>query len=328
MQPIIQVNNLVKTYKGQKTNAVDNISFDVQKGEFFTLLGPNGAGKTTTISILTTTLNKTSGSINITDLDLDKGASEIRKNIGVIFQNPSLDLNLTAEENIRFHTFMYQMYGFSPAFTLMPKEYKNKVYELAELLDIKNELFKPLKSFSGGMKRKLEIIRSLMHDPHILFLDEPTSGLDPLSRKNLWDYLKEVRRTKNTTMFLTTHYLEEAENSDKVCIINHGKIVKFDTPQNIKKDILRDHLIINALDKQSLRKELEHLNLKFKEDEEFKIDLTAVTVQEIIKKINTELTEVRTHLPSLEEAYLEYIGISNSADQFAKVETTTEKKDA
>jgi ABC-2 type transport system ATP-binding protein len=220
---IIEVKDLFKRYKKSDKTAVDGISFSVKEGEFFALLGPNGAGKTTTISILTTTLSKTSGSIQIAGYDLDKHSDLVRQNIGVIFQNPSLDLNLTAEENIRFHAILYGLYSFSPSYNLMPDEYKEKILNLAKILEIDKDIFKPVKSFSGGMKRKLEIIRSLMHDPKVLFLDEPTSGLDPLSRKNLWSYLEKVRKENKTTIFLTTHYLEEAEQADNVLVVSSGK---------------------------------------------------------------------------------------------------------
>ncbi len=218
-QEIIKVQNLIKRYKKAEKNAVDDISFSVKPGEFFALLGPNGAGKTTTISILTTILSKTSGEVKIAGFDIDKESSLVRKSVGIIFQNPSLDQNLSAEENIRFHAILYGLYPFAPSFELMPKEYRLRVGELAEVIGLKNELFKKIKTFSGGMKRKLEIIRSLMHKPKVLFLDEPTSGLDPLSRKNLWEYLTQVRKSEKMTIFLTTHYLEEAEDADNVCII-------------------------------------------------------------------------------------------------------------
>lgn len=230
----IVVKNLVKRYKKADKNAVDGVSFNVSEGEFFALLGPNGAGKTTTISILTTTLSKTKGTIKISGLDIDKDESTVRRNIGIIFQNPSLDLNLTAEENIRFHAILYGVYPFRPTYNLMPQEYKDKVMELASILGIKDDVFKPIKTFSGGMKRKLEIVRSLIHNPKILFLDEPTSGLDPISRRDLWEYLKKVRKENKTTVFLTTHYLEEAEDADHVCIIDHGKVVAMGTPKKLK----------------------------------------------------------------------------------------------
>lgn len=240
MPPIIEVTNLVKKYKKTSANAVDGISFEVKEGEFFAFLGPNGAGKTTTISVLTTILDKTSGSVKLAGFDLDKDAKAIRRQIGIIFQNPSLDLNLRAEENIRIHSILYGVYPYRPTYKMMPQAYKERVGELAALLDLKNNLFDPVKNFSGGMRRKLEIIRSLMHKPKILFLDEPTSGLDPISRKNLWNYLNDVRRQENTTIFLTTHYLEEAEDADNVCIINQGKIVLCGAPQEIKNSSIAE----------------------------------------------------------------------------------------
>ncbi len=191
MSPIIQVTDLVKRYKKAEKNAVDSITFSVNEGEFFAFLGPNGAGKTTTISILTTTLSKTSGSISIAGFDLEKEQSSVRQNIGIIFQNPSLDRNLTGEENIRFHAILYGLYPFRPTFSMMPEEYKNRVFSLATVLDMEKDMFKAINTYSGGMKRKLEIVRGLMHKPKVLFLDEPTVGLDPLSRKNLWEYLKK-----------------------------------------------------------------------------------------------------------------------------------------
>lgn len=236
-QNVVEVKNLVKRYKKAKENAVDDVSFDVKEGEFFTLLGPNGAGKTTTISILNTTLNKTTGSVKIDGLEIDENSDEVRKRVGVIFQNQSLDINLTAEENVRFHAILYGLYPYRPFFSMMPKKYRDKVQELSEILGIGNEIHNQIKTFSGGMKRKLEIVRGLIHKPKILFLDEPTTGLDPLSRKNLWEYLTDVRKKDGITLFLTTHYLEEAEGSDKVCIMDKGKIVAIGTPKEIKKNL-------------------------------------------------------------------------------------------
>ncbi|PIT89127.1 MAG: ABC transporter ATP-binding protein, partial [Candidatus Levybacteria bacterium CG10_big_fil_rev_8_21_14_0_10_36_7] len=270
---IIEVRNLVKKYKKSKINAVDDISFEVKEGEFFALLGPNGAGKTTTISVLTTTLAKTSGIVNIAGFDLDQNPSQVRESIGVIFQNPSLDKNLTAEENIRFHAILYGLYPFRPTFGLMPKAYKNKVDELAKLLGLEKEIFKPIKTYSGGMKRKLEIVRSLIHKPKIIFLDEPTSGLDPISRKSLWEYLMKVREEEKTTLFLTTHYLEEAEKADRVSIINNGKIVKIGTPSKIKQDLTREILIVDSKKRNALRDELLKNKIKFVENKHFDIDL-------------------------------------------------------
>src|SRR5436305_11840 len=158
--PAVEVDDLVKRYRKAKVNAVDGISLRVEAGEFFTLLGPNGAGKTTTISVLTTTLAPTSGSVRIGGFDLDRQANEVRKQVGIIFQKPSLDQNLTAEENVRFHAVLYGVFPFRPTFKLMPRTYREQVSELADILGIKDELFKPIRTFSGGMSRKLEIIRS------------------------------------------------------------------------------------------------------------------------------------------------------------------------
>ena len=235
--PVIKVENLTKRYKGANTAAVDGVSFSVGEGEFFAFLGQNGAGKTTTISILTTTLAKTSGSVTIAGYDLDREGRDVRNRIGIIFQKPSIDLDLSAEENIRLHACMYGMYGYRPFFKWMPKAYRERVLELASVMCIADKLHKPLKTFSGGMRRKIEIIRSLIHQPAVLFLDEPTSGLDPVSRRGLWDYINAVRKEHGTTVFLTTHYIDEAENADKLCMIQRGKIVFSGAPEELKKSL-------------------------------------------------------------------------------------------
>lgn len=310
---IIEVKNLVKKYKKSDKVAVDNISFSVKEGEFFALLGPNGAGKTTTISILTTTLSKTSGTIKIAGFDSETESDKVRQSIGVIFQNPSLDLNLTAEENIRFHAILYGLFSYSPTYSLMPAEYKDRVLELAKVLEIEKDIFKPVKSFSGGMKRKLEIIRSLMHNPKVLFLDEPTSGLDPLSRKNLWVYLNKVRKTEKTTVFLTTHYLEEAEQADTVVIVNSGKIITSGSPKKIKDELIQEYLLVKTKHKQKLEAELKIQKLNFISGESFKIDIEGKNVHQLIKSIDTPLSDIRVHIPSLEDAYLEIIERENKS---------------
>jgi ABC-2 type transport system ATP-binding protein len=308
MTDIITVNNLVKRYHKAEKNAVDGVSFGVKQGEFFSLLGPNGAGKTTTISILTTTLSKTSGSVTVGGYDIDSQSSHVRQNVGIIFQNPSLDQNLTAEENIRMHTILYGMYPFAPTFSGMPKEYQARVYTLAGILGLSaNDIFKPIKTFSGGMKRKLEIIRSLMHRPKVLFLDEPTVGLDPLSRKDLWEYLKEMREKEGTTIFLTTHYLDESESADRVCIINNGRVVEIGTPDEIKSKLTQEYLFMDADDRLKLRMELERMGLKFTDEGEFKVIVAGKTAQEIIREIDVSLSVLKTHSPSLEEAYLSVV---------------------
>jgi ABC-2 type transport system ATP-binding protein len=313
MQPMIIVENLVKRYRKSDRNAVDGISFQVQPGELFALLGPNGAGKTTTISILTTTLTATSGQVSIAGYDLEKEAAQVRQMVGIIFQNPSLDLNLTAEENIRFHSVLYGLYPFSPAFSLMPKAYKEDIRRLAAILGLESDIFKPVRTFSGGMKRKLEIIRSLMHRPRVLFLDEPTSGLDPQSRRALWVYLAQVRAESKTTICLTTHYLEEAEQADRVCIINKGQVVSYGTPDEVKANLIDAHLVIDADDRARLRTELKASGIQFAETPQFRIGLNGHSTHQLLRSIETPLTVVETHLPTLEDAYLKIIGQDDEA---------------
>ncbi|MCL2140100.1 MAG: ATP-binding cassette domain-containing protein [Dehalococcoidia bacterium] len=304
---VIEVNNLIKRYKGAKTLSVDNISFSVKKGEFFAFLGPNGAGKTTTISILTTTLGKTAGEVKIAGYDIDKEARQIRERVGIIFQKPSLDRQLTAEENIRFHACLYGMCGYRPSFKLMPKAYRDKITELAEIVGISNDaLFKPVKKLSGGMQRKLEIVRSLIHTPEVLFLDEPTQGLDAVSRRGLWDYINSVRNQYETTIFLTTHYIDEAESTDKVCIINHGKIAANSSPDNLKKSLLKQELILDADDRNELVSELSALNLPFSINEHVIVPYTE-SPQAIIACLKTKLSVLKIHEPALEDAYVEFL---------------------
>ena len=304
---IITVENLLKRYKKAEKNAVDNISFSVASGSLFALLGPNGAGKTTTISILTTMLAPTSGIVRIAGYDLATQSHAVRRHIGIVFQKPSLDLNLTAEENVRLHATLYGLYPYRPTFRLMPSAYRNQVRSLAELLGIEESLFKPVKTFSGGMKRKLEIVRSLLHQPDVLFLDEPTTGLDPESRRGLWDYLHKVRAESGTTIFLTTHYLEEAEEADGICIINRGQIVSSGTPQQIKANLAQSTLLIDAQDREQLRAELRQYGLSFTEGSLFSLPLEGQNVHQLLKKIMTPLSVVQTSTSSLEDAYLRII---------------------
>jgi len=312
MTPIIHVENLVKRYKSTETNAVDSISFDVAPGEFFVLLGPNGAGKTTTISILTTTLAPTSGQVEIAGHNLVTDSNGVRESVGIIFQNQSLDQNLTAEENVRLHATMYGLYPFRPAYWMMPRAYQTQVTELAAILGIEKDIHKPIKTLSGGMKRKLEIVRSLIHRPRVLFLDEPTTGLDPLSRRSLWEYLTQVRAETETTVFLTTHYLEEAERADTICILDHGKIVAQGTPEQVKARLVENYLLIDADNREALRQELRQRGVPFIENPRFKIEMDGTsahsfTPHQILKLIDTPLTTIELHTPSIEDAYLSII---------------------
>ncbi|MEK7536115.1 MAG: ATP-binding cassette domain-containing protein [Patescibacteria group bacterium] len=223
MNSIISVEHLVKHY-GDFV-AVNDISFNLGKGEFFGFVGPNGAGKTTTINILATLLEPTSGTVSVASFDVTKDKDDVRSSIGIIFQDPSLDLELTAWENLELHA---RLYG-------VPKDVFRKradeLLTLVELLDRKNSI---VNTFSGGMKRRLEIVRGLLHHPKLLILDEPTIGLDPQTRAYIWRYLKQIRETEEITVFLTTHYLPETEQCDHIAIIDKGSIIAYGTPEELK----------------------------------------------------------------------------------------------
>lgn len=314
MNAAIEVKNLVKKYNRAISPSVDDISFSVGEGEFFAFLGPNGAGKTTTISILTTTLAKTGGGVRIAGFDIDKQARQVREKVGIIFQKPSLDTQLTAEQNIRFHACLYGMCGYRPTFRMMPAAYRSRVLDLAEIVGIKDALFKPVKKLSGGMQRKLEIIRSLIHTPDVLFLDEPTQGLDAVSRRGLWEYIDDVRRGSGTTIFLTTHYIDEAENVDKVCVINHGRIAACCSPEVMKQSLLRQELIIDADDRSALLAELDSLGMAYAANGRVTV-LFKGSAQDVIPRIQTRLSTLRIHEPSLEDAYVEFLNKTGGVEQ-------------
>ncbi|MCX6724085.1 MAG: ATP-binding cassette domain-containing protein [Candidatus Staskawiczbacteria bacterium] len=224
MDNIIQIKNLTKKFGG--LTAVDNVSFDVKKGEIFAFLGPNGAGKTTTIKMLTTLAGPTSGSILINGYNPAKQQEEARASFGIVFQDPSLDDELTAYENLDMHGMLYKVKKEDR------KERIKLLLTFVELWDRKDDL---VKHFSGGMKRRLEIARGFLHHPKVLFLDEPTIGLDPQTRNHIWEYLKKMNKEEGTTVFLTTHYMQEADKvSDRIAIIDHGKIVAQGTAEELK----------------------------------------------------------------------------------------------
>ncbi len=310
--PAISVQGLVKRYRKATRNAVDGISFEVGTGAFFVLLGPNGAGKTTTISILTTTLSPTGGRALIGGRDIVAEASAVRREVGIIFQKPSLDQNLTGEENVRFHAVLYGLYPWAPSWRLMPAAYRTQVEELAGLLGVGEEIFAPVRTYSGGMRRKLEIVRSLLHRPRVLFLDEPTAGLDAPTRRTLWDYLARVRRESGTTVFLTTHYLEEAEGADHVCVIDHGRVVAAGSPAQLKAELTHETLIVDAAaaDRAALRAELAGLGLAADGDGPFTLPVGGDRTHAVLRSISTPLTLVRTSAPTLEDAYLQIVGRS------------------
>lgn len=229
---MIQVKNLTKKFGD--VVAVDNISFNVAKGEIFAFLGPNGAGKSTTIKMLTTLLHPTSGKLILDGEDPVQSPAKVRRSFGIVFQDPSVDDELTAWENMEFHGVLYSI----P--TLLRRERIDELLKFVELWDRKDDL---VKEFSGGMKRRLEIARGLLHHPKIIFLDEPTLGLDPQTRNHIWSYLKDMNQKEGTTIFFTTHYMEEAERiAQRVAIIDHGKIIARGTPAELKQQAGVDDL--------------------------------------------------------------------------------------
>jgi ABC-2 type transport system ATP-binding protein len=226
---IIHVENLKKSFGEIK--AVKEVSFDVEEGEIFGLLGPNGAGKSTIIKILVTILKKDGGTATINSYDVEKEQNKVRKSVGIIFQDPSLDERLTAWENLYFHSKFYHV----PA-----REINNRINHSLDLVDLTERKKDLVINFSGGMKRRLEIARGIIHTPKVLFLDEPTIGLDPQTRKYIWQYLVDLRDKQKLTVFLTTHYMEEAEICDRIAIMDHGNIIALDTPENLKRSIKND----------------------------------------------------------------------------------------
>jgi ABC-2 type transport system ATP-binding protein len=229
---MITVTHLTKKFKD--FTAVDDVSFEVKKGELFALLGPNGAGKSTTIKMLTTLLKPTSGSLHLAGHNVLKEQDSARKSFGIVFQDPSVDTDLTAYENMELHAVFYGM---------SRKAARPRIEELLTLVELWDRRDTPVKNFSGGMKRRLEIARGLLHHPHVLFLDEPTLGLDTQTRNLLWNYVQEMSKSEGMTVFFTTHYLEEAEvNANRIGIIDHGKLIALGTAKELKKQTKTDSL--------------------------------------------------------------------------------------
>ncbi len=222
-ESIIEVESLVKKF-GDLV-AVNDISFSVTPGEIFGFLGPNGAGKTTTINILCTLTRPTSGRASIAGLDVVRQQSQVRQQIGLVFQDPSLDDRLSGLQNMRFHALVYGV----PASVREPR-----IEQLLRMVELWDKRRNKVQTFSGGMKRRLELARGLLHHPRVLFLEEPTLGLDPQTRNRMWEYILELRRQEGTTIFLTTHYMDEADKANRIAVIDYGKLVAMDTPAKLK----------------------------------------------------------------------------------------------
>ena len=243
MNTIIKIDNLTKTYGSLK--AVDDLSFEIRKGELFAFLGVNGAGKSTTINIICGQLKKDEGTVIIDELNLDDDLAKIKKKIGVVFQASILDPQLTVKDNLEIKA---SLYGLSR------KEIKSRVNELAEILDFKSYLNRPLAKLSGGQKRRIDIARALLNKPDILILDEPTTGLDPQTRKMIWAVITKLRKENNMTVLLTTHYMEEASEADYVVIIDQGKMVAHGTPLDLKNKYVGDYMLIYNVKEEDVKK--------------------------------------------------------------------------
>ena len=303
----IKVDNLTKKFNGLV--AVDHLSFSVKSGELFGLLGPNGAGKTTTINVLSTLLDPTSGYGEVASFDISKHKDDVRKSIGIVFQEPALDIKLTGKENLEFHAMMYGI----------GKELRReRIKDVLRLVDLTDKADVLVESYSGGMKRRLEIARGLIHRPKVLFLDEPTLGLDTQTRRHIWDYIRDLNQKSDVTIILTTHYMEEADYlCERVAIIDYGKIVAMDSPSKLK-DILGGDVVSLEIEGRSdaLLSHLRELDwIKTMASHNNNLSLTMEKgerrIPELInmaRKDGVDVVCVHLRKPSLEDVFLHYTG--------------------
>ncbi|MDD2806830.1 MAG: ATP-binding cassette domain-containing protein [Elusimicrobiales bacterium] len=307
----IKTENLVKRYS--EVTAVNGVSLEIPEGEVFGLLGPNGAGKTTLISMLATLVSPTSGTALVAGHDINTHSLEVRKNIGIVFQEPSVDDLLTARENLYLHSMLYGM----PRNEINPK-----IDKMLALVSLTERADSFVKTFSGGMRRRLEIARGLIHGPKILFLDEPTLGLDPSSRKAVWSHIRELKETHNTTIILTTHYMEEADSlADRIGIINQGKIIELDTPAALKKKVGQDLVFLKGEINEAALKALPFVNSVERENGQYKIGLvnSGANLQALLNA-GGRIEEVEVRRVTLDDVFLKFAGqqISEDADEHAE----------
>jgi ABC-2 type transport system ATP-binding protein len=299
--PVIEVSGLTKRYG--EVEAVRGIDFTVAAGETFGFLGPNGAGKTTTIKILCTLANATSGTARVAGHDAATDRDAVRRNIGLVFQDTTLDTYLTAAQNLRFHADLYGV----PKAAVAPR--MRQVLDMVGLWDRKDSL---VSTFSGGMQRRLEIARGLLHAPHVLFLDEPTVGLDPQTRSSIWAYINDLKRREDITIFLTTHYMDEAEHCDRIAIIDHGRIVAIDTPEALKASVGKDRVQIHTADDPAAIAELADrfgIEAAIHEDAvTFSVASGEEFVPQLFAGLSVPIRSVSVSRPSLDDVFMSYTG--------------------
>jgi ABC-2 type transport system ATP-binding protein len=301
----ISARDVTRVYKAkpEPVTALGGVDLDVRPGEYFGLLGPNGAGKTTLIKILTTLLLPTSGTARVAGFDVVRERDQVRRRIGLVFQQQTLDLQLTAEQNLRFHA---ELYGLSrPAAD-------RRIDEVLEMVALADRRSDTVQRFSGGMKRRLEIARGLVHAPQVLFLDEPTIGLDPQTRAAIWDYLHDLRRTTEITVFVTTHYMDEAEHCDRIAIMDHGEVVVEDTPEALKSSIGTDRIALRTDDDElAIARIRERLGVEAGVHEG-QVTLAVAEGAQVVPRLFTELgvgiRSVTVTRPSLDDVFLTYTG--------------------
>ncbi|GFP76543.1 putative multidrug ABC transporter ATP-binding protein YbhF [Clostridium fungisolvens] len=299
MNPIIEVKDFTKRY-GEFT-AVDDISFTVEEGSIFAFLGPNGAGKSTTINTLCTIFDKTSGTLIIDGKDVATQKNQVRSTIGVVFQDSTLDSKMTIDENLKMHCVFYNV---------PKKEVEERIQFVLKLVDLLGERKKLVGALSGGMKRRVEIARGLIHYPKVLFLDEPTTGLDPQTRSHIWEYIVKLQRERNITIFLTTHYMEEAEICDKIAIIDGGRIVAHDTPYALKKMYTKDKAYITTKNEPELEKMLTEFKMNYeKKDGYYKVDAENTnTLLEVLSLQKDVITDIEIKKGTFNDVFLEITG--------------------
>jgi ABC-2 type transport system ATP-binding protein len=298
---IIKVENLSRQFGA--ISAVKNVSFEIDEGTIFGFLGPNGAGKTTTINILCTLLSPSSGRAFISGHDCKKEPSEVRKSIGVVFQDTTVDKDLTAYENLLFHAYLYNV---------KRSVRKARIHDALNFLDLYDRKDDLVKTFSGGMKRRLEVARGLIHKPRVLFLDEPTLGLDPQTRAQLWEFIVKLPEKHNVTIFMTTHYMEEAEVCNKIAIIDNGEIIARGTPAELKKTVGGDVIYIKTSDNMKAGPEIEKLFSVSVKERNGELYLTVprgdTFIPKIIRTIGERVLSVRLQRPTLNDVFLQMTG--------------------